>query len=92
MFTTLGWLGKSITASVVIVPFILLASSFGRAFKTQPESMMFYWTLGTAIGIAIYLMSQGKPYLLVPNTQLAILGIMGLTVGAIANILLIQAI
>jgi len=92
MFTTLGWLGKSITASVVIIPFILLTSSFGRVFKTQPESMMFYWMLGTAMGIAIYLTSQGKSYLLMPDTQLTILGIIGLTLGAMANILLIQAI
>lgn len=87
-----GWVVKSLIATVIAVPFFLVAGVFGRVFKTAPESMIFYWLLGSAIGIAIYLKATGKSSLLLPNTQLIIIAVMGLIIGAWANILLFQAI
>lgn len=87
-----GWVAKSLVATIIAVPFLLVAGVFGRVFKTSPESMIFYWLTGSAIGIAIYLKAIGKSNLLLPNTQLVTVAIMGLIIGASANILLFQAV
>lgn len=87
-----GWVVKSLIATVIAVPFFLVAGVFGRVFKIAPESMIFYWLFGSSIGIAIYLKATGKSSLLLPSTHLIVIAIMGLIMGALANILLFQAI
>lgn len=87
-----GWVAKSLIATVMSVPFLLVAGVFGRVFKIAPESMIFYWLAGSMTGIAIYLRVTGKADLLVPNKQLITVAVMGLIMGSSANILLFQAI
>lgn len=87
-----GWVMKSLMATIIAVPFLLTAGVFGRVFKVQPEAMIFYWLLGSAAGIGVYLLAIGKVSMLSMNTQLSTVAIMGLVIGSLANILLFQAI
>ncbi|MDZ7611557.1 MAG: hypothetical protein U5L10_02235 [Candidatus Moranbacteria bacterium] len=87
----MDWFVKSIVAMFLMAPFFILTNAFGR-LGYRPETMMFYWLLAVAIGIAAWMAYNGEARALLPDKCMSTIFILGLVCGAVANILLIQAI
>ena len=88
----LGWLGKSVVATLIFVMFYLLIGIIGRQFDTQPESIIAYYIIGAAVGIALWLVVSGQTGILKLTKPTLLIFLLGLTLGALANIYLIQAV
>ena len=65
----LGWLGKSVVATLIFVMFYLLIGIIGRQFDTQPESIIAYYIIGAAVGIALWLVVSGQTGILKLTSQ-----------------------
>ncbi|MDH3347200.1 MAG: hypothetical protein OEM02_03755 [Desulfobulbaceae bacterium] len=93
----LGWLGKSIIATLLATPFIVFWSVFVKT-GAKPEAMICTWFTGCIIGILLIALKVGfvrvgdlsiKDFL--PTIPLLIILVMGILLGAYANVLLSQA-
>ena len=88
----IGWLEKCLIAMIIFVIFYLSANSIGRQFNTKPESIMAYYLIGSSMGIVIWLITSGQAEILKIAKPLIVIGLLGLILGTIANIYLIQAV
>jgi len=98
LLSNMGWLGKSVTAMVSIIPIMLFFNTFSK-FGMKPEVTTFTWFIGVAIGIL--LIPTGISPLKVEGLVVSdfaitkpmlIMLFLGITFGSVANILLFQAV
>ena len=96
--SNLNWFGKSLVALGSLIPLLVLFNTF-VANGMKPEVVVFAWFLGTIVGIALIPLGFGPmkvPGLsvadFVPTLTMAIVFILGITFGTVANLLLGQAI
>ncbi|MCZ7564149.1 MAG: hypothetical protein M5U08_10465 [Burkholderiales bacterium] len=87
------WFAKSIIATAVIVPTFVAIPFFRKNFGVDPLAFVVWYFGGTAVAIALYLLTTRGPAAVVPQAT-AVVGILaiGLTIGAAANGLLFQAV
>lgn len=91
----LGWLGKSVTAMICIIPLMLMFNFFGKNYGVKPESLMCSWFIGVAIGIAVSVWRFevfNSVDLYTPLIPLLIVVLLGILIGTPANILLAHAV
>ena len=91
----LGWLGKSITGMICIIPLMLMFNFFGKNYGVKPEALMFGWFLGTAIGIAISVWKFSifdVNSLYTPFIPVLCIIFLGIFIGTPANIMIAQAV
>lgn len=86
-----NWLLQSCIATVCLVPAWLAIGFFGRNYKIGPDIFLMWYLFGIAISLASYKASSHS--VIVPSWKIvgAIL-IIGMTIGASANILLFRAV
>ena len=88
----LGWLGKSIVATLIFILLYLLVGIITRQYNMRPESFIAAYIIGAAVGIILWSIASGQTELLKPTIPMIIIFILGATLGALANIYLIQAV
>lgn len=88
----IGSFGKSIIAMIIFVLFYLISNTIGRHTATAPESIIAYYITAAAFGIVAWFFATGQVELLKITKPLMIVFLLGATLGAMANIYLIQAV
>lgn len=84
------WLSKSILAMFLFCPFVIYSNVAGR-MGVKGEPLTLYWLFGSGIGLLAYIIYK-QPVLIAPNIHLGLAALVGITTGAFANLLIIQAI
>jgi len=86
-----NWLGQSVIAMLCLIPAWLAIGFFDRNYQVRPEVFLIWYFLGVAITSVLF--GGSSLNAIVPSKEIvgAIL-LIGLTVGAIANILLFRAV
>jgi hypothetical protein len=92
LFMNMGWLGKSFTGMVCLVPVMLMFNFFGKNFDMRPEALMCAWMVGVSIGIMSALKLNVLQLGNTPIIPIVVVVLLGIVVGTPANVLLAQAI
>ena len=85
-----NWLGMSIIGMFAIIPSWLGIGFFEKNFQVRPEVFMIWYFFGVIGGSACFLVSKGISILPSVSAWSAIM-VIGITFGAVANILLFAA-
>jgi len=86
------WLVKAIVSMLFFIPGSFAVPVVQRNFGVRPEVILSWWLLGILLGVSVWLGSQSQLRLLMPSAPTLIVGLLGLTVGTVANICLYQSI
>ncbi len=92
--TSLGWLLESFLAMFFLIIAWLAIAFFGRNFQLKGEIILIWYMVGTIVGTAGFLIFKNKalaPLFPAPLIMAAII-LVGLLIGAAANMLLFSAV
>ena len=86
-----NWLGQSVIAMLCLIPAWLAIGFFDRNYQVRPDVFLIWYFLGIAVTSVLF---GGSPLnAIVPSGKLVgAMLLIGLTIGAIANILLFRAV
>ena len=84
----MDWFWKSIVASLILIIIPFLTSVMKVKFQVQPEITVVWWMMGVGLGVGLWSCAKGYAIF---STPVLIVGLLGITVGALANIFLFQA-
>jgi len=86
-----SWLGQSVIAMLCLIPAWLAIGFFDRNYQVRPDVFLIWYFLGIAVTSVLF--GGSSLNAIVPSGKLVgVILLIGLTIGAIANILLFRAV
>jgi len=89
---SLGWAGRAILGTLLIVPSWISIGFFEKNFRVPPEVFLLWYFAGMIPFVGLYLLSQGTPIIPTPLPVFVGIVMMGFFFAGPANILLFSAV
>lgn len=85
------WFWQAFAAMLLLVVVPFLASAMWKNYGILPEITSLWWMISTGIGIGLWSFYKGYSNVMFSLKPILIVGGIGITLGALANILLFKA-
>jgi len=85
------WFWQAVVAMLFLIVIPFLTSVMANQYGVDPKITAFWWMVGVAIGVGLYSLIRGHADVMFSAKPVLIVGGLGITIGAIANILLFKS-
>lgn len=86
------WFMRALIAMMCFVPAFVATRVMAKYYGTKPEVSLVFWGVGIVIGVVGWLLLAGRSIELAPTPARLVILAMGITIGALGNIMMFQSV